>query len=368
MGESLDRGHVMAISLWDDVEVNMLWLDSAYPLDKPETAPGVRRGDCPGGEESTPTYVRKHFADGWVSFKNAFVGPVGSYLTQPPPTPAPCVASCSAAAGRHQPECDGRPESRCRQMMMYENKCQWTSCPDPLPTPAPTLAPTLQPTPSPAPATPRPSPTPALCSMMDAAVPEGKRCKGKPVGGWGKLGVGVTAEACQQACIALQTCVFAVYKQGRCSHFRKCAKFKKQAGFSVWKKVCNDTPQPNPACLAHCGKTDLSAGGEDCSYLSRFPVLCNQTFTKDGSTVTPCHMASSVCEQQEARALDCPGFEDQCKGSLSLISRASEGDSALHAQSADREVIDRGLTPTKWRFNKWRALLQTSQSMHRREL
>merc|ERR1712050_528563 len=27
MGESLDRGHVMAISLWDDVEVNMLWLD-----------------------------------------------------------------------------------------------------------------------------------------------------------------------------------------------------------------------------------------------------------------------------------------------------------------------------------------------------
>merc|ERR1711982_59721 len=27
MGESLDRGHVMVFSLWDDVEVNMLWLD-----------------------------------------------------------------------------------------------------------------------------------------------------------------------------------------------------------------------------------------------------------------------------------------------------------------------------------------------------
>merc|ERR1719188_2829770 len=35
MGESLDRGHVMIFSLWDDVEVNMLWLDSAYPLTKP---------------------------------------------------------------------------------------------------------------------------------------------------------------------------------------------------------------------------------------------------------------------------------------------------------------------------------------------
>ena len=37
MGESLDRGHVMIFSLWDDVEVNMLWLDSAYPLNKPVT-------------------------------------------------------------------------------------------------------------------------------------------------------------------------------------------------------------------------------------------------------------------------------------------------------------------------------------------
>merc|ERR1711920_902568 len=57
MGESLDRGHVMAISLWDDVEVYMLWLDSAFPLNKPATDPGVQRGDCPGGVESTPEYL-----------------------------------------------------------------------------------------------------------------------------------------------------------------------------------------------------------------------------------------------------------------------------------------------------------------------
>merc|ERR1719436_1273389 len=61
MGESLDRGHVMIFSLWDDVEVNMLWLDSAFPLDKPETDPGVRRGDCVGGESSTPTYLRENY-------------------------------------------------------------------------------------------------------------------------------------------------------------------------------------------------------------------------------------------------------------------------------------------------------------------
>jgi len=88
MGESLDRGHVMAISLWDDVEVNMLWLDSAFPLNKPATDPGVQRGDCPGGVESTPEYLRQNTPDGWVSFQNAFVGPIGSFLSQPP-TPSP---------------------------------------------------------------------------------------------------------------------------------------------------------------------------------------------------------------------------------------------------------------------------------------
>jgi len=86
MGESLDRGHVMIFSLWDDVEVNMLWLDAAYPLDKSETDPGIKRGDCPGGETSTPTYLRETYPNGGVVFKNAAVGEIGSTYTPPPPT------------------------------------------------------------------------------------------------------------------------------------------------------------------------------------------------------------------------------------------------------------------------------------------
>merc|ERR1712207_39180 len=87
MGESLDRGHVMIFSLWDDVEVNMLWLDSAYPLNKPDTDPGIKRGDCPGGIESTPTHLRENFSNGYVTFKNAAVGEIGS--TQPTQAPTP---------------------------------------------------------------------------------------------------------------------------------------------------------------------------------------------------------------------------------------------------------------------------------------
>merc|ERR1711862_525330 len=73
-------------------EVNMLWLDSSFPLDRPETDPGIKRGECPGGIESTPAYLRENFPDGYVTFKNAAVGEIGSTYILPPtqaPVPAP---------------------------------------------------------------------------------------------------------------------------------------------------------------------------------------------------------------------------------------------------------------------------------------
>merc|ERR1712165_492115 len=99
MGESLDRGHVMIFSLWDDVEVNMLWLDSAFPLDRPETDPGVRRGDCVGGESSTPTYLRENYPNGYVSFKNAAIGEIGSTVPGITATKAPTNAPTKSPTG-----------------------------------------------------------------------------------------------------------------------------------------------------------------------------------------------------------------------------------------------------------------------------
>merc|ERR1712117_863655 len=149
MGQSLDRGQVLALSLWDDVEVNMLWLDSAYPLDKPETDPGIKRGDCPGGEESTPTYLRKTYPNGYVTFKNAAVGEIGSTLLEPDPNaptpvPAPGSCGCGSADGTNQPECIGSSESTCKNMSNNEGKCKWTECAPPTAAPvapAPTTTP-----------------------------------------------------------------------------------------------------------------------------------------------------------------------------------------------------------------------------------
>merc|ERR1711920_973651 len=87
--------------------------------------PGVLRGDCPGGEQSKPTYVQ---------FANAAIGEIGSTLigssgpfpTTPPP---PCVDGCTSKPGQNTPECSAQTKLRCQQMAQYENKCHWEECP-----------------------------------------------------------------------------------------------------------------------------------------------------------------------------------------------------------------------------------------------
>lgn len=136
MGNSLDKGHVLTVSLWDDGEANMLWLDSTYPLSKPPTKPGVLRGECPGGEQSTPTYIREHFPDAYVTFTNAYIGPIGSLLrdlapalpTPAPadPTPAPArptpapAKSCAKFCERTDLTSSGKS---CRFMSLFKNLC-----------------------------------------------------------------------------------------------------------------------------------------------------------------------------------------------------------------------------------------------------
>ena len=63
MGDALNRGMVLVLSLWDDSEANMLWLDSDYPLDRKSTAPGVSRGPC-RTDTGSPAYVREMYPTG----------------------------------------------------------------------------------------------------------------------------------------------------------------------------------------------------------------------------------------------------------------------------------------------------------------
>ena len=77
MGEALDRGMVLVMSLWDDHAANMLWLDSDYPPDKLPSTPGVARGTCPT-TSGVPAQVERQYPNAYVAYSNIKYGELGS--------------------------------------------------------------------------------------------------------------------------------------------------------------------------------------------------------------------------------------------------------------------------------------------------
>ena len=92
MGESLARGHVLVLSIWDDDTANMLWLDSTYP--KGGTAKGDLRGPCPQNS-GVPATVRKESPGSYVVYSNVRIDSLSSLPTVSPtvrPTVSPTVS------------------------------------------------------------------------------------------------------------------------------------------------------------------------------------------------------------------------------------------------------------------------------------
>jgi len=78
MGEALDRGMVLALSLWDDGATEMRWLDASFPADEPRDGrPGVARGPC-DGSTNNPTFLRSQHASATVKYTNIRYGEIGS--------------------------------------------------------------------------------------------------------------------------------------------------------------------------------------------------------------------------------------------------------------------------------------------------
>jgi len=77
LGASLARGHVLAMSLWDDHTANMLWLDSNYPTDVSTSQPGIIRGPC-STSSGVPSDVESQNASASVKYSNIRIGELGS--------------------------------------------------------------------------------------------------------------------------------------------------------------------------------------------------------------------------------------------------------------------------------------------------
>jgi len=118
-GEKLDKGMVLVMSIWDDKEADMLWLDSSYPPSKDAGAPGVTRGPC-DPKSGVPADVEAQHPDSHVMYGNIKIGTIGSTTpgvgpapTPPSPTP-PSPAPPSPAPPSPSPSgCPGGSLSAC---------------------------------------------------------------------------------------------------------------------------------------------------------------------------------------------------------------------------------------------------------------
>jgi cellulose 1,4-beta-cellobiosidase len=72
---ALENGVVLVMSLWDDHEANMLWLDSTYPVNG--TAVGDKRGTC-STSSGVPKDVEEKHGKAKVTFSDIRFGPIGS--------------------------------------------------------------------------------------------------------------------------------------------------------------------------------------------------------------------------------------------------------------------------------------------------
>merc|ERR1719419_1740288 len=98
MGESMDRGQVLVMSLWDDHDVNMLWLDSDFPVDANPSDPGVSRGSC-SRDSGDPTDMEANHGSATVKYFNIKIGPLGSTFPGDAPTHGPNPGTTTSHGG-----------------------------------------------------------------------------------------------------------------------------------------------------------------------------------------------------------------------------------------------------------------------------
>ena len=112
VGDQMDAGMVLVMSLWDDHDVDMLWLDSTYPANA--TGPGAARGSC-ATDSGKPADVEANQADAYVTFSAIKVGAINS--TFAPPTGHVCKKAgcnvCAACCQDYIGDCDACVAAQC---------------------------------------------------------------------------------------------------------------------------------------------------------------------------------------------------------------------------------------------------------------
>ena len=127
MTESFRRGHVLAISLWDDVGSNgpqgpsMAWLDSVYPSNSKE--PGALRGRCDPKADRSPATLRRTVPNSQYTISNLQVRAITDYDTSSPvpsPSPKPPQPTPSAPVPSPSVPASGSFRIQCKECVFEE--------------------------------------------------------------------------------------------------------------------------------------------------------------------------------------------------------------------------------------------------------
>jgi len=99
MGEAMARGMVLTLSMWDDHDVGMIWLDATDPYPVPAGKKGAARGTC-SQTSGNPKLVESKYPHSNVLYSNIKWGELDStYSTSPSPAPTPSPSPSSCPGG-----------------------------------------------------------------------------------------------------------------------------------------------------------------------------------------------------------------------------------------------------------------------------
>merc|ERR1712070_750995 len=117
MGEALDRGMVLVISLWDDIAVQMNWLDS-YMDNCDPSKPGCKRGPCDPADGKPETLRQKHPDSSFLmtDLKWGDIGTTTGGSPGPAPGPHPSPPSPSPPPSPVPSGCPGGSIDACIEM------------------------------------------------------------------------------------------------------------------------------------------------------------------------------------------------------------------------------------------------------------
>ena len=127
MGEAMGRGMTLVLSLWDDDEVGMIWLDATDPAPKAGEKPkkGAPRGTC-SQDSGKPSIVEKDHPHASVVYSNIRYGEINSTFGPSPPGPSPSPPGPSP--GPSPSGCPGGSLSACIGLCPSDPAAAYKAC------------------------------------------------------------------------------------------------------------------------------------------------------------------------------------------------------------------------------------------------